>query len=67
MKVGKVLWQVVHADLHEKTFVESHILYLKSIFEQRHLELAHKCFTHHVKSMENAKLFCLKTFMVYSI
>ena len=33
----KGLWQVVHTDLHEKTFVESLMLSLKSISEQRHL------------------------------
>ena len=45
----KVLQQVVHADLSEKTFVETHILSFKSIFEQRHLKFSHKMFYAHTK------------------
>ena len=37
----KVLQQVVHTDLREKTFAESLIISLKSIFEQRHCELSY--------------------------
>ena len=58
----KVSPQVVHADLHEKTFTESLILSVKSMLEQRHLELSYKKVLWTCKKHENHK-----TLMVYGI
>ena len=49
-------------DLHDKTFAESLILFLKSIFEQCHLELSHKKVLRMCKKHKNHE-----TFMVYGM
>ena len=51
----------------KKTFEESHILPFKTIFEQGHPKISYKKFREHAKTVKTAKLFCLKTFMVYGI
>ena len=54
--------QVVNSDLCEKTFVESLILSLKSIFKQCHLELSYKKVSWTCKKYESFQVFSLETY-----
>ena len=63
----KVLQQVVHADLCKKTFAESLILSLKSIFDSTILKFHIKKFCGHAKSTKTTKLFCCMDFDIMII
>ena len=59
--------QVVHADLHEKTLWNPSYFLLNPYLNSAILTFHIKSFMDMQKSMKTAKIFCLKTFMVYGM